>query len=130
MYLAGRSHIIKNRSLIDTMRMFHKMGYGGLELSLQHGMGTWLDVNYLDDYVIEKVNEVSRELDFPITALACHQNYVNDDDTYEIEKRLLKAAERKGSLRPADRTHTGALQNRGGQRCAACHRGGAQPADP
>ena len=92
MYLAGRSHIIKNRSLIDTMRMFHKMGYGGLELSLQHGMGTWLDVNYLDDYVIEKVNEVSRELDFPITALACHQNYVNDDDTYEIEKRLLKAA--------------------------------------
>ena len=47
MYLAGRSHIIKNRSLIDTMRMFHKMGYGGLELSLQHGMGTWLDVNYL-----------------------------------------------------------------------------------
>ena len=62
MYLAGRSHIIKNRSLIDTMRMFHKMGYGGLELSLQHGMGTWLDVNYLDDYVIEKVNEVSRDV--------------------------------------------------------------------
>ena len=91
MYLAGRSHIIKNRSLIDTMRMFHKMGYGGLELSLQHGMGTWLDVNYLDDYVIEKVNEVSRELDFPITALACHQNYVNDDDTYEIVKASFKS---------------------------------------
>ena len=34
------------------MRMFHKMGYGGLELSLQHGMGTWLDVNYLDDYAV------------------------------------------------------------------------------
>ena len=92
MYLAGRSHIIRNRSLIDTMRMFHEMGYGGLELSLQHGMGNWLDVNYLDDYVIHKVNEVSQELSFPITVLACHQNFVNDDYTFEIEKRLIQTA--------------------------------------
>ncbi len=94
MYLAGRSHIIQDRSLIDTMRMFHAMGYGGLELSLQHGMGRWLDTNYLDDYVIDKVNEVSEELSFPITALAAHQNYVWDDYTYEIEKKLLKKAGR------------------------------------
>lgn len=94
MYLAGRSHIIQNRSLIDTMKMFHKMGYGGMELSLQHGTGHWLDLNYLDDYVIDKVNETSCELNFPITALACHQNYVWDDDTYDIEKRLLRKANR------------------------------------
>lgn len=92
MYLAGRSHIIQDRSLIDTMRLFHGMGYGGLELSLQHGMGKWLDTNYLEDYVIDRVNEVSEELSFPITALACHQNYVWDDYTYEIEKKLLKKA--------------------------------------
>ena len=65
MYLAGRSHIIQDRSLIDTMRLFHGMGYGGLELSLQHGMGKWLDTNYLEDYVIDRVNEVSEELSFP-----------------------------------------------------------------
>lgn len=91
MYLAARSHIIYNRSLIEMMHLFRSMGFQGMELSLQHGNGNWLDVNYLDDYVIDKVNETSAQIGLEIAALACHQNYV-DDYTYEVEKKLLKCA--------------------------------------
>lgn len=92
MFLAGRNHMITNRSLISTMRMFHEMGYGGLELSLVRGNSTVLAWDYLDDYVIDKVNETSMELGFPITALACHQNYVVNEDAYEAQKMLIKKA--------------------------------------
>lgn len=86
--------MIPDRSLIDTMRMFSRMGYGGMELSIVRGMYPVLALDYLDDYVIDRVNEVSDELSFPITALACHQNYVTDDLTFEAQKKLLEKARR------------------------------------
>lgn len=86
--------MIPNRSLIDTMRMFSRMGYGGMELSIVRGMYPVLALDYLDDYVIDQVNEVSDELSFPVTALACHQNYVTDDLTFEAQKKLLEKARR------------------------------------
>ena len=92
MFLTARNQVIKNRSLIDTMRMFNEMGYGGMELSIVRGLTNILAFDYMDDYVIKQVNEVSEELSFPITALACHQSYVKDDLTYEAQKQLLKAA--------------------------------------
>lgn len=92
MYLAMRNQPVLNRSLISTMKVFKEMGYGGMELSMVRGLTSVLAVDYLDDYVIDKVNEVSEELSFPITALACHQNYVTDDFTFEVQKKLLKTA--------------------------------------
>ena len=92
MYLALRNQAVLRRSLVSTMRVFKEMGYGGMELSMVRGLTSILSMDYLDDYMIDKVNEVSAELSFPITALACHQNYVTDDFTFEAQKRLLKAA--------------------------------------
>ncbi len=92
MFLAGRNQVIPNRSLIDTMRMFHALGYGGMELSIVRGMTNVLAFDYLDDYVIQQVNQVSQELSFPITALACHQNYATDELTFQAQKALLQAA--------------------------------------
>jgi sugar phosphate isomerase/epimerase len=94
MYLAGRNQVIKRHSLTDTMRMFHRMGYGGMELSIVRGMFPVLALDYLDDYVINEVNAVSDELSFPITALACHQNYVTDEDTFNAQSRLLETAKK------------------------------------
>ena len=92
MFLAARNQVILNRSLIDTMRTFKKIGYEGLELSIVRGLTDVLALDYMDDYVIKKVNEVSDELDFPITALACHHNYVTSDLTFEAQKKLLQVA--------------------------------------
>jgi len=92
MYLAARNQVIQNRSLISTMKMFKEIGYGGMELSIVRGLFPVLSLDYMDDYVIDKVNEVSLELSFPITALACHQNYVTDALTFEAQKQLLKCA--------------------------------------
>lgn len=94
MFLVGRNQVIANRSLISTMRMFSDMGYGGMELSVVRGLHPVLALDYMDDYVIEKVNEVSDELSFPITALACHQNYVTDDLTMQVQKKLLQTAKK------------------------------------
>lgn len=92
MFLTARNQVIQNRSLIDAMRMFHKIGYGGMELSIVRGLTNVLALDYMDDYTIQKVNEVSDELSFPITALACHQNYAIDDMTFQAQKQLLKTA--------------------------------------
>lgn len=92
MFLVGRNQVITNRSLVDTMRMFSKMGYKGMELSIVRGLTNILALDYLDDYVIKQVNDVSDELSFPITALACHQNYVDDELTFNAQKRLLEVA--------------------------------------
>jgi len=94
MFLAGRNQVIYNYSLIDTMRLFSKFGYGGMELSFVRGMTNILSLDYLDDYVINKVNEVSDELSFPITALACHQNYATSDLTFQTQKRLVQTAKK------------------------------------
>lgn len=92
MFLAARNQVILNRSLIDTMRMFSKIGYEGMELSIVRGLTDVLALDYLDDYVIQQVNAVSDELSFPITALACHQNYATSDLTFQAQKELLKVA--------------------------------------
>ena len=94
MFLAGRSQVIKRHSLIGTMRMFHKMGYGGMELSIVRLMSQVLALDYMDDYVINEVNAVSDELSFPITALACHKNYVADEDTFNAQLKLLQVAKK------------------------------------
>jgi sugar phosphate isomerase/epimerase len=92
MFLAGRNQVIPNRSLINTMKMFKELGFEGMELSIVRGLFPVLAFDYMDDYVIEKVNETSSELSFPITAVACHQNYVTDELTFGAQKQLLKAA--------------------------------------
>ena len=92
MYLVGRNQVIRRHSLTSTMRMFHKMGYGGMELSIVRGMFPVLALDYMDDYVIKEVNALSDELSFPITALACHKNYVTDEDTFNAQARLLQTA--------------------------------------
>lgn len=92
MFLTARNQVIRNRSLIDTMRTFRKMGYEGMELSIVRGLTDVLALDYMDDYVIRQVNEVGGELSFPITALACHQNYAVDDFTFQVQKQLLEAA--------------------------------------
>lgn len=94
MYLAGRNHVVTHRSLIDTMQMFHDIGYKGMELSIVRGNSTVLAWDYMDDYVIDKVNEKSSELDVKVTCMACHQNYVTDDVTFEAQKKLLKTAKK------------------------------------
>lgn len=94
MFLAIRNQMLVKRSVIDTMRVFKKMGYGGMELSLVRGMTNILAVDYLEDYMIDKINEVSAELSFPVTALACHQNYVTDDFTFEVHKKMLRTAKK------------------------------------
>ena len=94
MYLAGRNQVIPRHSLIDTMRMFHKMGYGGMELSIVRGLSPVIAWDYMDDYVIDRVNELSDELSFPITAVACHKNYVTDKDTFNAQKKLLRTAKK------------------------------------
>ena len=83
-----------DRSLTDTMKMFSKMGYGGMELCFVRGLTNVLALDYLDDYVISHVNELSDELSFPITALACHQNYTCDDLTFKAQQQLLKTAKK------------------------------------
>lgn len=92
MYLAIRNQAVLKRSVISTMKVFKEMGYGGMELSMVRGLTDVLAMDYLDDYMINKINEVSEELSFPITALACHQNYVTSDFTFEVQKKLLKTA--------------------------------------
>ena len=94
MYLAGRNQVIKRYSLIDTMRMFHRMGYGGMELSIVRGLFPVLSLDYMDDYVINAVNAVSDELSFPITALACHMNYVIDEDIFNVQRKLLQTVKK------------------------------------
>ena len=89
MFLAARNHVVTDRSLIDTMKLFHGMGYGGLELSVVRGMTNILAWDYLDDHVINKVNEVSEESSFPIAALACHANYATSDHIFAMQKRLI-----------------------------------------
>lgn len=92
MYLALRNQAVLRRSVVDTMRLFKAMGYGGIELELVRGLTDVLALDYLDDFFIEKVNEVSQELSFPVTAVSCHQNYVTDDFTFETTKRLIRTA--------------------------------------
>lgn len=92
MYLALRNQAVLRRSAVDTMRLFKAMGYGGIELELVRGLTDVLALDYLDDFFIEKVNEVSQELSFPVTAVSCHQNYVTDDFTFETTKRLIRTA--------------------------------------
>lgn len=92
MFLAGRNQVITDRSLTGAMVMFHRLGYKGMELSIVRGLTNVLALDYMDDYVIERVNELSDELAFPITALACHQNYATDELTFNAQKQLLKAA--------------------------------------
>ncbi|HKL80657.1 MAG TPA: sugar phosphate isomerase/epimerase [Mobilitalea sp.] len=94
MFLAGRNQVIPNRSLVETMHMLHNIGYGGMELSIVRGLYPVLAMDYMDDYVIEKVNEVSDNLSFPITAVACHQNYVTDELTLQAQKKLLQTAKK------------------------------------
>lgn len=64
MYLALRNQAVLRRSVVDTMRLFKAMGYGGIELELVRGLTDVLALDYLDDFFIEKVNEVSQELSF------------------------------------------------------------------
>ena len=97
MYLAGRNQVILRHSLIDTMRMLHKIGYGGMELSIVRGMTAALVLDYMDDYVINEVNAVSEELSFPITALACHQNYVTSDNVFNAQQKLISVAKKFGT---------------------------------
>lgn len=92
MYLALRNQAVLRRSVVDTMRTFKKMGYGGIEIELVRGLTDVLALDYLEDFFIEKVNEVAQELSFPVTALACHQNYVTNDFTFETTKRLIRTA--------------------------------------
>jgi Sugar phosphate isomerases/epimerases len=92
MFLTARNQVITDRSLTDAMRMFQKVGYEGMELSIVRGLTNILALDYMDDYVIKQVNELSQELSFPITALACHQNYALDDLTYHAQKKLLEVA--------------------------------------
>ena len=89
-----RNQVITKYSLIDTMRVFHKMGYRGMELSLVRGLSPILALDYMDDYVINKVNAISDELSFPITALACHKNYVTEEDTFNAQRKLLQIAKK------------------------------------
>lgn len=102
MYLVGRNHVISNRSLIDTMKCFHALGYRGMELSLVRGkdpkgQADALAWDYMDDYVIDKVNETVRELDFEISAVSAHANYVLFDSNFEAEKKLICCAPKYGT---------------------------------
>jgi len=92
MFLAIRNQAVLRRSVIETMKLFKEMGYGGMELELVRGLTSILALDYLDDYMIDKINEVSDELSFPVTALGCHQNYVTCDFTFETQKKLLRTA--------------------------------------
>lgn len=92
MFLAGRNQVIPDRSLTGAIKLFHELGYKGMELSIVRGLTNVLAFDYMDDYVIGKVNELSDELSFPITALACHQNYATDDLTFSAQKQLIRAA--------------------------------------
>jgi sugar phosphate isomerase/epimerase len=74
--------------------MFHKIGYGGMELSIVRGMTSALVWDYMDDYVIDEVNRVSDELAIPVTALACHENYVINENTFNAQKKLLQVAKK------------------------------------
>ena len=92
MFLAGRNQVMLKRSLTGTMRKFKEMGYEGIEIQLVRGLTDILALDYLDDYVIDKVNEVSEEISLPVTALSCHQNYVTHDLAFEAQKLLIKKA--------------------------------------
>ena len=74
------------------MRLFKNFGYGGVEIELVRGLTDILALDYLEDFYIRKVNEVSAELDFPVTAVACHQNYAINDFTFETDKKLIQTA--------------------------------------
>ena len=41
------------------------MGYGGMELSLVRGLTSILAMDYLDDYMINKINECQRRTFIP-----------------------------------------------------------------
>lgn len=97
MFLAGRNQVIRDRSLIETMRMFKAFGYEGMELSIVRGMTDVLAFDYMDDYVIDRVNAVSAEIGLPITALACHANYAIHDVVFDAQKKLLRAAPKYGT---------------------------------
>lgn len=92
MYLALRNQAVLRHSIIDTMRHFKKLGYGGIEIELVRGLTSVLALDCLDDYMIDKINDVSQEISFPVTAVACHQNYVTDDFTFEVQKKLIRIA--------------------------------------
>ncbi|EMS71206.1 sugar phosphate isomerase/epimerase family protein [Ruminiclostridium cellobioparum] len=98
MILAGRNQVMPNRSLEYNIRKFKEFGYDGIELSLIHGMSSFVMTDYLDHYIISHTVELCRELDnFKITALAAHANYVTDDFIFDVQKSLLKAAPRYGT---------------------------------
>ena len=92
MYLALRNQAVLRRSVVEAMRLFKEWGYGGIEIEMVRGLTDILALDYLEDFFIDKVNEVSAELNFPVTALACHQNYATDDFTVEATKRLIRTA--------------------------------------
>lgn len=97
MFLVGRTHMITDRSLEDTIRYLKEVGYQGIELSILRGPTKILAWDYMDDYVIDHINKLCAELEMPITALSCHQNYVDDDVTFEAQKKLLRTAKKYGT---------------------------------
>ena len=97
MKLAGRNHIVTDRSLLETMRTYKDMGYDGMELSVLRGMTNAIVWDYMEDYVIDRVRAFSEENNFPISAVSCHKNYVKDDVTLEAQKRLLRTAKCYGT---------------------------------
>ena len=97
MFLAGRNQVMPGHSVIGAMKRFKELGYEGMELSIVRALTDVIAFDYMDDYVIERVNEVSKEIDLPITAVSCHQNYAISDLVFEAQKQLIKAAPKYGT---------------------------------
>lgn len=92
MYLAFRNQAVLRHSLTEAIKRFKNLGYGGVEIELVRGLTDILNLDYLDDFYIRRVNELCEELHFPVTAVACHQNYVINDFTFETDKKLIQTA--------------------------------------
>ena len=96
MTIAGRTQMMSQYSVHDTLGRLKLMGFQGAEICLENEK---FDVraDLLDDYVLDAIRDRVVELEMKSVSLSYHANYIADDAAFDLTKKAIIATPRVGA---------------------------------
>jgi sugar phosphate isomerase/epimerase len=96
MIISGRTQVLSQYSLSESLRLIKKVGFQGVEISMFNSKFQFRP-DLLEDYVIEYNKNLLEELNLILTSVSCHCDFIYQDEGFENLKKTIGKVKMYGS---------------------------------